>query len=501
MLNLDDQTAPPSSESSALSHSAQLQAARILAALPWIFLTLVAVAFLPSLGFAFVNWDDDLHVLANPAVLGTGGARDLWLTPSLGYVIPVTVASYRLEYLIVGDSPWPYHATNLLLHLCVCGLLYRIGRRLGLGKVGASFALLVFGLHPVVAEPVSWISGRKDLLATLFGLATSWAFLGSTDPPQRRWRAAMLGTALFSLAALSKPSVLALPFLWVLSRSERSGRSMVMALPSMLVAAAMACLSWLGQSRAGALHAFASPLVWAREILYSLGYHLGLACFVQQPLAKHIPARMPPSFDPAVDILPIGLGLLLWLGLRRMDERLGRVARFGLLFAALAFLPSSSVAPLKRFLADSYVYLPLAGVAWLAGAGVETLLPRLRPAWRWAAGLATTVVLLLACSTTSAAWSNSVTLWKPVYQRYPDSPQVCLNYGNAYFERGQVETALGIYDHCTSEFGPDHFAKNRAIALFMVGRRQESRALFQKLRTQYPNDLVIRKYLAFLDGQ
>jgi protein O-mannosyl-transferase len=466
---------------------------RLLDYLPWLVLGLVALAFLPTLGFGFVNWDDGMHVLGNPAVVGTGALRDRWLTPSLGYPVPVTVLSYRLEYLLAGGSPWLYHATNLLLHLGICGLLYGLGRRLGLGKTGASVAMLFFGLHPVVAEPVSWISGRKELLAALFGLLATYGFLGT-----RRARAVLLATAFFALAAFSKPSVLALPLAWFFLRAERPRTRVLLVLPALLVAAAAATLTWLGESRVGAVHSFTSPWAWAREIHYALGYHLGLGFLVQHPLAKHIPARMPPWFEPAVDLFPVGIGLLLWLWLRRMAEGQRRVARLGLLFALAAYLPSSGLAQLTRYLADSYVYLPLAGLAWLVGASIESVLPVIRPLWRWLGGLAVAVTLLLAAMATSAVWRDSVTLWQTVLARYPDSPQVCVNLGNGYFEQGKLETALYVYELCHQRFGPGQSTKNRAITLFGLGRYAEAKQLFEQLRVQAPSDPAVRKYLGLL---
>jgi tetratricopeptide (TPR) repeat protein len=466
--------------------------------LPSLILALIALGFARTLGFGFVNWDDGTHVLGNPAVVSTGGMRERWLTPSLGYAIPVTVASYRVEYLLAGATPWVYHATNLLLHLGVCGLVYRLGRRLGLGRPGASLALLFFGLHPVVVEPVSWISGRKDLLAALFGLSATLCYLGAAEAPARRWRATLLATLLFALAAFAKPSVLTLPLAWALLGPERAKARWWRVLPALLVAASAAVLSWVGESQVGAVHATASPWVWARELLFALGYHLGLALFVQPPLAKHIPAQMPPWFDPAVDLLPLGIGLLTWLWLRRLDDRARRAARSGLLFAIMAYLPSSGVVPLTRYLADSYVYLPLVGLAWFAGASWESLLPAIRPVWRWAGAGAIAASLLLASSTTATTWRGSVALWQTVWQRYPDSPEVCLNLGNAYFERAEIATALRIYERCSRQFGPGHFAKNRAIALFSLGRRAEAARLFERLAVDHPDDPVIHRYLGQL---
>lgn len=466
--------------------------------LPWAVLVLVAIGFVRCLGFDFVNWDDDLHVLSNPAVLGHGTARDVWLTPSLGYAIPITLATYRLEYLLVGATPWLYHLTNLLLHLAVCGLVYVVGRRVGLGIRGASVAMLAFGLHPVVVEPVSWVSGRKDLLAAGLALAATLCFLAGSA--RRRPTRLVLAAFLFALAAFAKPSVLALPLFWALATRERRPGSWVAIGMAGLIAASAAVLSWVGQRHAGALATMPPILTWLRQLHYALGYHLGLALLVQQPLAKHIPAEMPPAFDAAVDLFPVGVGLLLWLWQRLRGDPSGNAARRGLLFAAVAYLPSSGVVPLVRYIADSYVYLPLAGLAWAVGAGAEQLAALLRPAWAWVLAAAAGLALCLACSTLSSVWSNGISLWQSVHDRYPDSPQVCLNLGNAYFEAGRAQTALDVYTGCGRLFGPDYFAKNRAIALFVLGRQAEAAELLRALARRLPTDPVVRKYLDLLTG-
>jgi protein O-mannosyl-transferase len=463
---------------------------------PWLALVLIALAFVRCLGFGFVNWDDGLHVMGNPAVTGTGDARAGWLTPSLGYAIPVTVASYRLEYQLVGGAPWLYHATNLLLHLGVCGLVFLLGRRAGLGRVGASIGMLFFGLHPVVAEPVCWVSGRKDLLATYFGLAATWWLLRD-QRAKPSVATVVVSSLLFALAALSKPSVLALPLFWAVSSSAmwKARRGW---LPAAAIAGCVAALGWLGQQQLGALGDGGSWLSWARQIGYALGYHLGLALFVQQPLAKHIPERMPPPFEAMVDLLPVAVALLGWWWLRRRQYRWPPVVRLGLLFACLAYLPSAGFVPLVRYLADCYVYLPLVGVAWIVGGAAESIAPRLRRTWAAVLTLAAAAAFFFGASTAAMAWHDSVALWKTVYQRYPDSPQVCLNYGNAFFEQGKTQTALALYDHCTRQFGPDHFAKNRAITLFVLGRHADAEPIFRELATKFPDDAVVRKYLGYL---
>jgi hypothetical protein len=487
--------------------------ARLLRWLPAAALALVLLTFLPTLRVQFVNWDDGLHVTQNPAVVGGGASlADRLLTPRLGYPIPVTVASYTVEHALFGLLPGPYHATSVLLHLLSCLAVFALGRRLGLGLPGATTALLLFGLHPAVAEPVSWVSGRKDLLATVLALSATAAFLeGLSASPGRRarqWAAA--ATALFVLAALAKPVVLGLPLFWALLHTRVRGEGWRpagrAALPAALVAVAVAAIGLVGQQKVGAVTAPAGLGTWLRQGWYALGFHLGLVFLVQLPLAKHIPLTMPPAFQPRVDLLPIvalaaGLALLV---ARVLTPERRRIAVLGLAWAALAYLPSSNLIPLNRFLADSYLYLPLAGLAWAGGSVVEEAAEKLTPAIRAVfvlVGLAVIATLVVVTLNASSHWRDGVTLWRSVAAVYDDSPQVCRDLGNAYNEAGETPRALAVYQGCARRFGPELFEKNIAVTLFLLGRRQEAAVLLRRLGAQHPDDVVVRKYLQLVGGR
>ena len=126
------------------------------------------------------------------------------------------------------------------------------------------------------------------------------------------------------------------------------------------------------------------------------------------------------------------------------------------------------------------------------------MLPAIRPVWRWLGSLAVAATLLLATLASSGLWRDSVTLWQTVFARYPDSPQVCVNLGNGYFEQGKLESALKVYELCHQSFGPGQSTKNRAITLFGLGRYAEAKRLFEQLLADNPGDAVARKYLGLL---
>ena len=78
--------------------------------------------------------------------------------------------SYALDYWIWGEQPAGFRLTNILLHLVSGLLLYRFGR-LFMSRQAAYFGTAIFLLHPVNAEVVAYISGRKEALMSIAVLA------------------------------------------------------------------------------------------------------------------------------------------------------------------------------------------------------------------------------------------------------------------------------------------------------------------------------------------
>ena len=107
---------------------------------------------------------------------------DFWGTPlshsgSHKSYRPVTVLSFRLNYLAGGLRPWGYHLVNVLLHSVACGLFSQLaGRLLDPGSPAAWFASLLFVVHPVHTEAVAGVVGRADVGAAILFLLSFFAY-------------------------------------------------------------------------------------------------------------------------------------------------------------------------------------------------------------------------------------------------------------------------------------------------------------------------------------
>ena len=75
-----------------------------------------------------------------------------------------------LDAELFGKGPAGPHFTNLLFHLANTVLLFLLLRRLTAATWRSAFVAALFALHPLHVESVAWISERKDVLSTFFGL-------------------------------------------------------------------------------------------------------------------------------------------------------------------------------------------------------------------------------------------------------------------------------------------------------------------------------------------
>ncbi|XP_037086631.1 protein O-mannosyl-transferase TMTC2-like isoform X2 [Pollicipes pollicipes] len=132
-------------------------------------------------------YDDSRAIKTNPDILPSTPLTsllldDFWGTPlshsgSHKSYRPVTVLSFRLNYLAGGLRPWGYHLVNVLLHSVACALFAQLAARLfGARSPAAVLASLLFVVHPVHTEAVAGVVGRADVGAAIFFLLSFFSY-------------------------------------------------------------------------------------------------------------------------------------------------------------------------------------------------------------------------------------------------------------------------------------------------------------------------------------
>jgi hypothetical protein len=173
-------------------------------------LLVFSVAFYArAVGFDFVRFDDPQVLLAHPNLYDETDFLSSLSQIFAGYLpreepLMVRDISWAIDARLFGfRNPAGYHLGNVLLNGLAVGLFFVFLRQMRLERWMAAGVALAFALLPVHVEPVSWVMGRKDLLAAVFMLAALIA-QGIEFESNIRWRRYLAygATLLFTLLAL-----------------------------------------------------------------------------------------------------------------------------------------------------------------------------------------------------------------------------------------------------------------------------------------------------------
>ena len=144
----------------------------------WMALVLVGVTLAiygQTVRFDFVGFDDKGYVTQNLRFLDGVTVADVGWAFTATYAAnwhPLTWLSHMLDISLFGLSPGGHHLTGVLIHALNTLLLFGVLRRMTRASGPSLFVAAFFAVHPLHVETVAWVSERKDVLSTLFAMAS-----------------------------------------------------------------------------------------------------------------------------------------------------------------------------------------------------------------------------------------------------------------------------------------------------------------------------------------
>lgn len=493
----------------------RLPAAARLTSPAWIALVLVlaGVSLFPVLDNGFV-WDDEPFIVWNESLHGPGSLRRIVAAgDAFGsgggnpYYRPVTTLSFAIDRRFYGENPAGYHATNLLLHLAVCALVFLAALKHTGRRIAAGAAALLFAVHPAVVEPVAYVSARADLLCAAFMLGAWLLYLRGRETGSSRdlgFAVLAFALALFSkIVALALLPVLALHEILLVRRGERRVAALI---PFAALAGAFLLVralvlensTWESGVPFPTRLATAGPLLL--EYLRNALLPLELKVFYDGLLRTT-------WADPAV----VGAWAVIagcagsWLLLVRTRPAVA----IGIAWFFAALFPVSGIVALlyPALMADRYLYIPLAGAA-LAVAGAipdaRSWSVRAIPAPRLAAaGGAVLIACVSAFAVTSARrvplWHDPVTLWEQARRGAPASPYVLNVLGRCYWEANRLDEARQVFAQAVT-IAPSFISPkvNLAAVAFLQGDVATAGRFTEQVLRLDPRHAVALRYRGLL---
>lgn len=374
--------------------------------------------------------------------------------------------TFALNHYLTGPSPQSLRLTNVIIHVLASASLFALIRTLLMlprslalppmpAAQAATVAALLFALHPVQTQGVSYIWQRSTCLLAALSIASVWTFtLARSEKLPRSAPLYLLSAAFALLACFTKENAVLIPFLILLVNyvffSDRtpSARFIHLAVITLTLTLATAAvmrfwfntdkgLSVLADRYANRDFTLTQRLLTETRILWSyvrltlcplpiwmnIDHHTSLSTALFQPLHTAI----------AAIALIAAIAASLYALLRYP------LIAFGLIWFGAAHVPESTIVPLElRF--DHRLYLPLVGAAWIAALAYQKI-AQTKP--RLAFSAATVVALLLAAGSLqrNLLYRDAENLWRDAVAKSPDKPRPHVSLANILLERNRLPEA------------------------------------------------------------
>jgi hypothetical protein len=490
---------------------------------PWVVaLAIFVVSFLlyaNTLNHGFV-WDDVDLIVNNPDVkqldpettykiftedfwptLRRGGAvrmDDRFEADRSSYYRPLVTLSYHVDHGLFKGKAAGFHLMNVFWNAAVCAMVVVFVYLLFGSTVLGLMTALLFAVHPVHTESVAWISGRTDILATLWSLVSLSLYIVA----RRRRNVLVLAGSLvaFALGILSKETAALVPLIIVLfefglfndlfsprepGTTEKKRRAV-----TVLVYFGVLVLYLLLRHQILGTAASANtpiPIDATGQIVFPLSIFAGYLYKVLLPLTLTVEFTVPVP-DTIVGLPLVGaalLALILWATWR---FRRRQPVLLGITIFLLGIAPVLHIIPIAQLAAERFLYLPSLGVAMVFGAifasAVVVRFPSLRsgdgskaaPPWKVPSRLATPlvigfglVVVLFAFQTVirNSDWKSNETLFAKTAQQSPDSPRVLVQVGLNAQQNGNYVEAVRAYEKVLA-MSPEYALPNWNLALIRM---------------------------------
>lgn len=432
------------------------------------------LAYCNTLTTPFV-FDDHGNIEANPSIRQLWPIWEVFLqrSPQGTYVHgrPVVNLSLALNYAIGGIRTFPYHLTNLAIHvLAGLTLLGIVRRTLSLPSLGGRYERLatplafaiaaIWALHPLQTQAVTYVIQRYESLMGLFYLLSLYCVIRSDSSLQpRQWTAAAVGACFLAMGckevAVSLPLVILLYDRAFLAGSFREAWRRRQGMYLGLLAAWLGLAALLvvsgGRSQWSGFALPVHPLDYAMTQFGVILHYLRLS-FWPYPQVFDYAWPIAETWGQVLPGAAVVLGLLA-----ATVYALIRWPKWGLVGAwfFLILAPTSSVMPIADMAFEHRMYLSLAAVVAVTVIALHRFLGWLfhalrvpPPAARWAGPALAAVVLVALVAATYArnqVYQSERSVWQDVVDKAPHNARAHNNLGNQLCKAGSPEDAIAHY--------------------------------------------------------
>jgi len=377
---------------------------------------------------------------------------------------PIRSIVYSLSYSIWGTNTFGYHLNSILFHIVCTILVYLIATLLLKENKIALFAGLLFAVHPIHTESVTFMTATFDLVGPVFYFLSLYLYVNRYNQTLQVVKNSghlnflyITSVTLFVIAVFSSEMCLTLPFIlilvdWYLLQNfnikEFIGRFKYY-LPFFIVASIYVFIRFavLGiTGRASTEHYLAYSKYWTlltmtKVFVYYI-YLLFIPKLNSQPDYEGFFRLATSFFEPGVIVSTIVLLSLIITAV--IWYRKSKIVSFSIIWFFLTLLPVSNIIVMKNIMAERHLYIPSMATCIFIPIALKKIFTN-RPK-RF---IFLTILLLVIYGgftiKRNADWKDAITLWSQALKNFPGSGKAYRGIGCAYAEKKQFDLAISNF--------------------------------------------------------
>lgn len=419
---------------------------------PPIIIVAIFIVYLNSFWGIF-QFDDYNVIVYNPDI----HTWHSWLN-NLGHGIrPLLKFTYTLNWTS-GIGIFGFHLLNISIHIINALMIYFLsirfmGRFTGItsGRHAAFITAILWALHPVQTEAVTYISGRSTSLMCMFYLGSFWAYIHGTGGKGRLW-VYLISPLFFIMAVLTKEVALTLPFvllLWEITNHREIDFTAI--IRKQAVHWMLFCImlgTFIIHSNYGRLLKYSFGIRGVGENLLSqingISYLLTRLFMIHR---LNIDPDLPvvSQWTLLISLKAILLSVLIIIGMLSIKRR--PWLSFGILWFFLHLIPGNSIIPRLDIANERQLYLPIWGIFIIIGIGISRFMNAIHERYIFKQAAIIMLILILGFFTVKrnfVYWSETA-LWEDTAIKSPMKARVYNNLGYAYALDGRINDAKDAY--------------------------------------------------------
>lgn len=456
------------------------------------FVWLILIGFLvygQTLFFDFTYFDDDILIINNQGFIRNMSnilqtfKEDVFISPFNIYYRPILTISLMVDAQLGQTAPFVYHLSNIIIHLIVSLLLFFLLLKLQYKKDLSFLFALLFAVHPVLSQAVSWIPGRNDSLLTLFILSSFIFFLKFNETLGRKKLIyCFLHLLFFCLALLTKETAIVLIpiiilFHVLITKKRLTNNNILLAVGWITISAVWLYLKSLAQIEPG----FQSNLLLVKYLLANF------PAVIQYIGKIFFPVNL--SVQPIMQDTTFFYGILALVALLMMliliKQRRNHYLYFGFLWFILFLLPALVRDPkvIPDFM-EHRLYLPMVGFIIFLMEIIQTKSQTINKKMLLIAGLLIIFSFSSINFVHSKSFKNRLTFWENAAYDSPHSSFIHRNLGYIY----QLENRM---DEAEAEFKNSLLIRpNELLAHYYLGKIYLNKQLISEAREEFEKELI-----------